>query len=224
MNLLAIDTSTQNTLLAIRWDNKLILNINRQVKFGASHIIIYLEKAVKQRKIDLKKLDAIVVGAGPGSFTGLRIGFSVVKALSIGLDKPVISLSSFFTIAYGFKNKNKYSKIAVVADARRNLIYGACFGVKQDKLIQTQKEKLFVLEEFVKAKQDHFFISSDDHIRIKALEINPEINFFSKVVYPQAKTLLNIANTYYQEKEFTAINKLEPLYVHPKTCQIRKVV
>ncbi|UCG35707.1 MAG: tRNA (adenosine(37)-N6)-threonylcarbamoyltransferase complex dimerization subunit type 1 TsaB [Candidatus Omnitrophota bacterium] len=224
MNLLAFDTSSYNLSFALLSKDRIVVNFNRRIKFGASSLIPIIEKHIKNSpmSMDLKKIDAFVVGEGPGSFTGLRIAFSVAKAFSLSLGKPVIKIGSFFSIAYPFKDK--YDKIAVISDARRNLIYATSFRCRKGQIKKEAKERLVSLAEYIKAHRDYFFITYDKHIREAAFSLNPKLNFFSRDVYPQANYLLELAKISYEKKEFIPLDKLKPLYLHPKTCQIRRKV
>src|SRR4030042_1591402 len=125
MKLLAIDCSSENISLCVASGDTLILNFNRRVRFGASRLVTYLQRALQKLSIRLRDFDALVVGAGPGSFTGLRISFSVIKALALATKLPVISVESFFACAYPLRNRS--SAITVISDARRNLLYYARF-------------------------------------------------------------------------------------------------
>lgn len=220
MNLLGIDASSENVSLSAIREGKIIFDFNRRLTFGASKIVFYLEQYLKKKVFDLKEIDALVVGKGPGSFTGLRVSYAITKALSISLGLPVISIGSFFSMAYNFKQKEE--KIAVIADARKNLIYAAAFMVKAGFVRMQGKEQLLPLQEFIAARNDYFFITHDEHIRSQALTLKPHLRFYAGQVWPSAQNLLTLAQSYYVKRKFTALDKLEPLYLHPKTCQIRK--
>jgi tRNA threonylcarbamoyladenosine biosynthesis protein TsaB len=167
----------------------------------------------------LKDFDALVVGRGPGSFTGLRIGFSVAKAFSVSSGIPVISLGSFFSIAYGFRGR--YDKIAVIGDARKGLAYTAAFAVKKGKIAITEKEKLCDLASFIKNKDGYFLVTSDANLIEQSRKLGACSLFHPAPFYPDAKNLAMLAQDLFVKKKFTPLDKLEPLYLHPKTCQIR---
>jgi len=156
MNLLAIDASSDNLSLALMWKGKLVFDYNKIKPYGSSNTIEILNSCFKKITVNPKNIDALVLGKGPGSFTGLRVSFSIVKGLSFGLDKPVISMGSFFSCAYDFKDKER---IAVVSDARRGLIYMASFKTKNGKLELEGKEKLAPLKELLKLKKGYFFLT-----------------------------------------------------------------
>ncbi len=84
----------------------------------------------------LKQLDAIAVSAGPGSYTGLRIGASVAKGLCYGLNKPLIAVSTLAALAEGIK-ENIYERdclLMPVIDAGRNEIYTAIYSYNGDEV------------------------------------------------------------------------------------------
>ena len=168
----------------------------------------------------MSTIDAFVIGSGPGSFTGLRISFSVIKAFMMAKKKPAIAIPSFYSCAYPLRNKA--DRIAVVSDARRNLIYLSCFRTKNGNLTKEGKEKLITLDELNKIDKKYLLVTYDSHLRDKILSLNSKVNFYSKNVYPKAKYLIPLAELYYNKVKFTALEKLEPLYLHPKTCQVRK--
>lgn len=219
MNILAIDSSSENLSISMLWRQKVLFDFNRHFKFGASKLVYFIDKNLSKHNISLNDIDVFAIGQGPGSFTGLRVSFSVIKAFMISLNVPVVSIESFFSMAFPFIKDHK--KIAVISDARRGLVYASSFTVKDNLLKREEKASLASLRDFVRGKSEYFFVTYDKHLYKELSEINPEINFNQKVVYPKAKYYLKIAENLAKKKRFIAVGDLEPLYLHPKTCQIR---
>ncbi|MBU2103124.1 MAG: hypothetical protein KKF80_06980, partial [Candidatus Omnitrophica bacterium] len=136
------------------------------------------------------------------------------------LDKPVITIGSFASMAYSLRAKKK--KIAVIVDARRDLIYAASFVSSGGVLRQEGRERLVTLSDYIAKKREYCFVTYDEHLRQPAQGMPGTIEFYPKIVWPRASFLLEIAVDYYTKKLFTPIERLEPLYLHPKTCQIRR--
>jgi len=220
VNFLAVDATSGNLSLYIRYGKDKEINLNRKIKFGASRLISYIDKSLKKAKIDLSAIDAFVIGSGPGSFTGLRISFSVIKAFMMAKEKPAIAIPSFYSCAYLLRNKSE--RIAVVSDARRGLIYLSCFKAKNENLTKEGRERLITLDELIKIGKKYLFITYDSHLRDKILSLNPKVNFYPKNIFPKAKYLMPLAELYYNKSKFTTLDKLKPLYLHPKTCQVRR--
>lgn len=221
MNLLGIDASTELISFCFMINGKIVFDFYRRKKHGTSRIVFYLKSALDKLALKPRAFSAFVIGAGPGSFTGLRISFSIIKALSLALNKPVINIGSFFALANQLKGR--FPKIATIADAKRGFIYATTFRVKNSKVIREKKEKLYILKDFLCKHKDYAFVTYDEALRKKALAMEGGIDFYYQPVWPKAKELLILAQDYYKNREFTPIDKLEPIYVYPKDCQVRKI-
>lgn len=212
MNLLAIDASSSNISIAVTWRGRVAVDFNRRQTFGASGIVSLLNKILKKKKIPLDGFDTFVIGRGPGSFTGLRISYSVVKAFAVALGKPVIEVSSFYSMAQPFMAA--HDKIAVITDARRGLVYSAFFVGGRMR----GREKLTSFSEALGGKPDYFLVTYDASVRDKGR------NFYPRDVYPCARLLLSPAQRCYNNGQFSKVGGMGPLYLHPKDCQVRKKI
>lgn len=221
MNLLGIDTSTEVISISFCVEDKVVVNFNRRVPASASKVLVYLDKLLKKSSYRLQDFQAFVVGIGPGSFTGLRVACSIIKAFSIALGIPIIAIGSFYSLANRFKNR--YKKLAVISDAKRNLVYAATFIVKENKIKKEEREGLYTLKDFLKGREDYLFLTNSESLRKEIKKINPFVSVHPKDVWPQAKELVGLAKQYYQQRRFTPLDKLEPLYIYPKECQIKNV-
>lgn len=122
MKILAIDSSGMVASVAIIEDDILVAEYN--VNFKKTHsqtLLPMLDEISKMIELDTSTIDAIAVAAGPGSFTGLRIGSATVKGLAQALGKPVVAVPTVDALAY-----NMYGSSALICplmDARRNQTY-----------------------------------------------------------------------------------------------------
>ena len=99
MQILAIDTSTEFLSLALWLDGRVL---SRDIHAGQTHsqqILPTLRELLDEANIDLKALDGVAFGAGPGSFTGLRIACGVAQGLAFGADLPVVAVSTLQALA-----------------------------------------------------------------------------------------------------------------------------
>ena len=122
MIILSIDTSTKICSLAISKADKLLAQW--YVDSGRTHstgIMLQLQLLLERSAIDKHSLNAIAVNIGPGSFTGLRIGLSLAKALALALKIPLIGVSSADVLSYNALYTNQY--VATLIDAQRNNFY-----------------------------------------------------------------------------------------------------
>lgn len=103
---LIINTAGQKNYLALTNTNRIIKKIAWPTHNHQSQVILpQIDRLMRQKKISLKNIQAILVYQGPGSYTGLRVGISVANALAFSLDIPVIGIRSK-EINFSTINKN----------------------------------------------------------------------------------------------------------------------
>lgn len=135
--LLQIETSSTNTSVAIAKDGKVIAS-KEQDSTGYSHEKLlhpFIEDVLLQAKLDLSAIDAIAVGSGPGSFTGLRIGVAAAKGLCFALDIPLIAIPTMELLAR--QVSAPADRIILMVDARRMEVYTATYDADFKELTPT---------------------------------------------------------------------------------------
>jgi tRNA threonylcarbamoyladenosine biosynthesis protein TsaB len=218
MNILSIDTSSNFLSYSITKDNNLIYQYNRIIDKSASLLISKLEEIFKKISMQIEDFDLFVIGSGPGSFTGLRISFAVIKAFALATNKPVFCQNSFFACAYPFREKEK--KIVVIGDAKKNLVYAGFFISNQKRLKQKSKIKLMNLKDCLQKANGYLFVTYDSHLRKKAKVLGKNIRFCEKNIYPRAKYLVRGNN--FDRINYKELKKIKPLYLHSIDCQVTK--
>lgn len=143
MNLLAIDTSTERASVAVFANNIMYTKDHANIKQHAKYLLPMLDALLNEAGITLDDLDGIVYGSGPGSFTGLRVTCSVVKAIAYAKDLPLYPVSSLKAIAYAASSGEISADEGVLAliDARMNEVYWEFFtSFTSDDLHVTKAE------------------------------------------------------------------------------------
>ena len=101
MKILAIDSSGLVATIAILEEDNMLAEYTLNYKKTHSQTLLpMLDEIVRRMDFDINTIDAIAVAAGPGSFTGLRIGSATAKGLGLALDKPIIPVPTVDGIAY----------------------------------------------------------------------------------------------------------------------------
>ena len=122
MKILAIDSSGLVATVAIVEDDHLIAEYTIHHKKTHSQTLMPMLEEVKNMvELELKSVDAIAVAAGPGSFTGLRIGAATAKGLAMGLNKPIVEVPTLEGMAYQMYGGQ--ALVCPIMDARRNQVY-----------------------------------------------------------------------------------------------------
>ena len=104
MKILALDSSGLVASVAIMEDDNLVAEYTMNYKKTHSQTLLpMLDELKKAVQLDLESIDAIAVAAGPGSFTGLRIGSATAKGLGLALNKPLIGIPTTEALAYNLK-------------------------------------------------------------------------------------------------------------------------
>ena len=149
MKVLAIDCSAKAVSVAIADDNKLIAEGFLNIKLTHSETLMpMVEQILTNSKLTLNDIDAFAVTAGPGSFTGVRIGISAIKGMAFNDEKPVYPFSTLMAMPLVL-NKGFSGVVCALMDARRNQFYNALFEIKKGEIIKKVKEEelLSVLRE-----------------------------------------------------------------------------
>lgn len=122
MKILALDSSGLVASAALVEDDNLIAEYTIQYKKTHSQTLLpMLEEIRDMVELDLNTVDAIAVAAGPGSFTGLRIGSATAKGLAFALDKPIVPVPTVEGLAYQMYGTD--ALVCPIMDARRNQVY-----------------------------------------------------------------------------------------------------
>ena len=140
MYLFALSTAEQGASMALFEDKTLVFEsslFSRQTH--SKGLLPMIEQAVESRDgMSVEQIDGFIAAKGPGSFTGLRIGISMVKGLARAVSKPCAGISSLDGIAFRFNHAQ--APVCVMMDARRNEVYSAVYQFQDGRLIQKGPE------------------------------------------------------------------------------------
>lgn len=219
MKLLAIDTSTERASLALLCNGDITSAEQPAMRQHAQLILPMIDRLLVDAGICLKQLDGIVLGRGPGSFTGLRIACSVAKGLAFAHDLPLFPVSTLETIASDvfMQDLFKLSGYGVLTaiDARMNQIYWAYYPADG-----------VVVEEQVSDVSD-ITIQDDCPLVLAGVGYQGYLEQFSlaissrivhnEEIYPSGRAMLRIAG----QGRLTAVNAAEalPVYVRNQVIQ-----
>lgn len=146
MKILGIDSSGLTASAAIIDGDTVVAEFTVNNKKTHSQTLLpMIEKVVAMSEILLEELDAIAVAAGPGSFTGLRIGSATAKGIGLALKKPIIPVPTLEGLAYRVAVSD--ALICPMMDARRNQVYTGLYRRKKSDLEIVQAQEAVAISE-----------------------------------------------------------------------------
>lgn len=114
-------------------------------KTHSQTLLPMLDDVAKMIELDLDTIDAIAVAAGPGSFTGLRIGSATAKGLGLALSKPLIHVPTLHGLAYNLCGSDKI--VCPIMDARRGQVYTGIYEFEENELVVLEDQMAVSIEE-----------------------------------------------------------------------------
>ena len=146
MKILALESSAKAASCAVLADGIPLATAWQATGLTHSRTLLpMVQDMLRSSELELSDMDAIAIAAGPGSFTGLRIGLASVKGLSWAVDKPCIGISTLEGMAHPLRHMN--SIIVCAMDARRSQIYNAVFLAENGTLTRLREDRAISLEE-----------------------------------------------------------------------------
>lgn len=148
MKVLALDSSGLVASIAIVQDDELLgeYTINHK-KTHSQTLLPMLDEVAKMIELDMNTIDFIAVSAGPGSFTGLRIGSATAKGLALALDKQIVSVPTIDAMAYNLWGSEW--QICPIMDARRNQVYTGLYQFEDEHMNTILSECVLMIEEII---------------------------------------------------------------------------
>ena len=124
MKILGLDTSTTTASIALLEDDRVLATATRNTHRRTADVLIAVDEACRAAGVAPLQIEAVAVGAGPGSFTGLRIGMATAKGIAFAAHRPVWAVSSLAALA---SEAPRDGVIVAVLDARKGEVFSAAF-------------------------------------------------------------------------------------------------
>ncbi|RJP28169.1 MAG: tRNA (adenosine(37)-N6)-threonylcarbamoyltransferase complex dimerization subunit type 1 TsaB [Candidatus Omnitrophota bacterium] len=221
MRILGIDTSSKNFSLGLFKDGR-AYSYNLETGAKLSGLILEaITETVNSTGCKIGEIDYFACGLGPGSFTGIRIGVSVIKALSWSLRKPSFGFSSLDVIARNMAFSDGY--IAVVTDAKRGLVYHGLYRIKDHSCLRVGKLKLANIDSILSGIKHKCIFTGDaiSFYKEKILNSRKCSALADKDMwYPKGHNIINLCLERVK-KPFK--EDLNPIYLYPENCQVKRV-
>jgi tRNA threonylcarbamoyladenosine biosynthesis protein TsaB len=150
MRLIAVDTTTPSGSVALLEDDRVLGEIGiESASTHSTRLLLSVDFLLKTQGFSIDDIDGFAVTPGPGSFTGLRIGLSTVKAFSFATGKPVARVSSLLALAYKHIDGAE-GLIGPMLDAKKGEIYAALYSRSGGELKELIPQGAYSPEEYLK--------------------------------------------------------------------------
>lgn len=223
MKLIALDSSGLVASVAVMEDDQLIAEYTVNYKKTHSQtLLVMLDEVKKMIELELGTVDAIAIAAGPGSFTGLRIGSATAKGLGLALNVPIIEVPTIAGMAYQMYGTSDL--ICPMMDARRSEVYtglyeyiqnGAAYEL-QTILPQCAVSVLEIIEKCNALGREVVLLgdgaSAYKEQIVEALKV-PYVFAPAHRNRQSAAALASLATSYYQKGEFVEAAEHAPDYL-----------
>jgi len=211
--ILSVDTSTSICSAALHQDGNLVAHTETFLERSHSRNIAHMvDHILAICEISPQALDAYAVSAGPGSYTGMRIGTSTIKGYCFALDKPLVSVSSLYSLAAKLERKQPGLIYAPMIDARRMEVYTALFDAELNEIT---KEEALILDESSFQEQlssRNVLFGGDGCLKFQTMCTNTRA-LFATDTYPSAEFMGKKAFESFSNQKFKDIAYFEPNYI-----------
>lgn len=146
MKIFAIESSAKSASAALIDDGTLLGEFYIHTKLTHSETLMPMAEALFQNtRVPLDQVDVFAVSAGPGSFTGIRIGVAAVKGMAMATGKPCAAVSTLEAIGENYRGQE--ALVCAVMDARCNQVYNALFHCKDGEVRRLCQDRAVSMEE-----------------------------------------------------------------------------
>ena len=214
--ILLIETSTAQLSTAVAEDGVVTaFRICGEPRMQAAPTAPYVQEVLSEKGLTVKELDAVCVGRGPGSYTGLRVGVSTAKGLCFGAGLPLLSAGTLDVLVSEAHRLGVVPEgcraIVPMVDARRMEVYTAVFTPDGRQLSETKPVVVGPDSFAAELAEGPVLFIGDGALKCRETLQSP--NAFFAEAFPTAMAMAPLAEAAFQEKRFEDVAYFEPFYL-----------
>lgn len=225
MSILAIDTATQVSSVAVLKEGRLLAELTMQGKLTHSETLLpHIEQVLKMAAVAKEELTGIAVSNGPGSFTGLRIGLAAAKAMSYVLGIPLVGVSTLQALAYQLPAPGV--RVMCLLDAQKGNAYVESYRWENNSLQVVDSVQVAKITDIVAAcaNMNEQVILLGDAVQKKVagkLELPANVSVApSHIVMPRAACVAMLGQAKLLAGETDNVMDLEPVYIRRSEAEV----
>lgn len=224
MKILAIDTSSEICSTSILEDDNVIDENNLDNgKTHSENLMPLVEEVLSRNSIKLADIDLIACSVGPGSFTGIRIGVSSVKAIAEVLGVPVAAVTSLETLSKNV-NSQEYDDVTIVSliDARNSQVYCGIFDKNNNKKEEYIADSIESVITKLERYSNIIFVGNGALVHKEILTSKFENARFEENYKQSAINVGKIGFKKFKENDFLNADTINPIYLRKSQAERMK--
>ena len=219
-SLLAVETSTTACSVALQVANRTFARSSNKPRSHSKLLMAMVQDILKEADLQPHQLDALAVTVGPGSFTGLRIGFATVQGLAYAHDIPVVPLSTLKVMAATYLSQHPSdikltadTEIIAVLDARMSEFSLGRYGLSKDsEIVLIEGDQLLNAEQAlsrIHTLKPTALVGEADLL----VDTNPELAAIYTPLYPLAEAILPLAQAQVEKGNALPVTEVDLVYL-----------
>jgi len=217
MKLLAFETSTEACSVAVFADGALLERFEIAPRRHAELVLPWAQALLAAAGFGKSQLDVIAIGCGPGAFTGVRLGVALAQGIALGLDIPVVPVSTLQALAYGALNEGEQRRIVAAIDARMGEIYAAAFCSEGNGLAALGQETVLAPDAFQLPDGEDGWYGAGTGFAAQngalATRLQHHFTAIDAAALPRASAVAQLAAQAFAHGEAIAPEHLQPAYL-----------
>ncbi len=213
---LALDTATDYLVITLSREGEVLAEVfSHSPRAHQEKLFPALDDLLKKNELSIGEIELLVVGVGPGSYTGMRVGVSAVKGISFALGLPVVGVCTLRAIAHTLFREGKV--IIPVLDAKRGEVYYAAYkGSGAEEVLSPRAGKKEEFLQFLRSIEDEYLLVGEaDRFFSEFCSQGRIVSDFSS----WGKSLVKLGEEIFKEKGRTPLSHLKPLYLRPSYAE-----
>jgi tRNA threonylcarbamoyladenosine biosynthesis protein TsaB len=221
MKLLALDASTEFLSLAVCADGKMYRHDQHAGQAASQLILPQIQKLLDSAKLDLADLDGIAFGAGPGSFTGVRVACGVAQGIAFGANIPVVGVNVLKALAHA----SGADRVIAASDARMREVYHAVYEKKEDGWLEVHATGVYKPDAVPKVDGTNWVgVGTAWKVYGEVLSQQYQKNIVNKLpeMTPAAESILALAKPVFEAGLAKSASEAKPIYIRNRVALTSK--
>ncbi len=220
MLVLGLDTSTLTAGVAIIDDERVLADARHDASGRTNTLLVTIDRLCREANIAPVDLDAVAVGAGPGSFTGLRIGMATAKGIAFAAGRSLWAVSSLAALAYEARSHGVGQGVIVsVLDARRSEVFAGCY--RADDLGPIDAERVLAPGELLRWAETRAAGRPVAYVG-DAIDVTPELAALrSSWLPPRTPSGIAVARLALEGTRADVLVGGGPTYIRPSEAEVK---